>query len=785
MAKHRKPKWRRTPQHGHPRTERPPDLRLVRFASPFGSLSPEELDVLAQRIGQEGSRTFAAAFSELQERLAAFEPRSLLAGLSLYQLTMPPGKGTPRIGRDPLHQHHIELLQALILQRPLDTFPWMPTFPDLAAFVDLIDLASRMFFVRRIAPADDRQDGERRRIQEGRRLETQAVRNWGYPHQMRRITSDLFAPLDDRIQAELGVRVVDLLAMCRAIAESAYQRIEEHLRRTFPITKARTIPALCAAVNEATSGEPDGARTLELTLRALSPDITLNDAKEHLLHFFHLLTPDIYTFGLDDFVTAYPQSVDREALLAVLRCWSLCFGDLADQDAEHFFLNNPVWTQPLIRLEDDQFFCPIPDLFQSFGLQMMESLIREHPGLWEAYGQHRGRYLENETARQFAEAFPSATLFRGSTWRNPENPADEWENDLLVVLDAYVIVVEAKAGRMAERARRGDVVSLRQEITQLLVRPSEQSSRFVDYLTRHPQVHRFATRQGTENVVDTRAVRHVVRINVTLDPLGSFGSRWPALLDANLVTRQQELAATIPLADLQSIFELLEGQSLKLHYLVRRAEFERHAVYDGDEIDLLALYVQTGFNIGEVEFTRMPLSIEDMHENLEAFFMQRARGLATKRPQFAMTRWWKELVAMVEERQAPRWTLAALRLLNVPHRDQFRFEQRLKSHQHIVRTCWRNPGHQDMVWGTFGLPQRRQTFVGLAHRRLTKTEFREKVKRAGEIALEKAQTDDVVVIALDAEGKVAPASAVLHMSKLGSPGVAPVTPSEIPPRSAE
>ena len=61
-----------------------------------------------------------------------------------------------------------------------------------------------------------------------------------------------------------------------------------------------------------------------------------------------------------------------------------------------------------------------------------------------------------------------------------------------------------------------------------------------------------------------------------------------------------------------------------MHYLVRRAEFERNAVYSGDEIDLLALYVQTGFNIGEAEFERVPLLLEDKHECLESFLMQLA-----------------------------------------------------------------------------------------------------------------------------------------------------------------
>ena len=56
------------------------------------------------------------------------------------------------------------------------------------------------------------------------------------------------------------------------------------------------------------------------------------------------------------------------------------------------------------------------------------------------------------------------------------------------------------------------------------------------------------------------------------------------------------------LTDLEIVFELLPRVHEKLHYLERRAEFEHNADYTADEIDLLAFYLQTGFNIGEDEY---------------------------------------------------------------------------------------------------------------------------------------------------------------------------------------
>ena len=110
--------------------------------------------------------------------------------------------------------------------------------------------------------------------------------------------------------------------------------------------------------------------------------------------------------------------------------------------------------------------------------------------------------------------------------------------------------------------------------------------------------------------------------------------------------------------------------------------------------------------------------------------------------------------------------MAGLQLLNVSHQDQFRFEKRFRSHQHIVKTCWKNLGHQDMVHGTFGPPQRRQTVVGLAYRRLTMTERRNRIKQAAEIAFEDAGLDNGIVIAVDAERRLPPATDVVHVIRL-------------------
>ena len=76
------------------------------------------------------------------------------------------------------------------------------------------------------------------------------------------------------------------------------------------------------------------------------------------------------------------------------------------------------------------------------------------------------------------------------------------------------------------------------------------------------------------------------------------------LIEAGITNKSlPELAPVINLTDLMAIFEILDLQSEKVHYLGRRREFDAHLRFHGDELDVLAFYLDHGFNIGEAEFS--------------------------------------------------------------------------------------------------------------------------------------------------------------------------------------
>ena len=177
------------------------------------------------------------------------------------------------------------------------------------------------------------------------------------------------------------------------------------------------------------------------------------------------------------------------------------------------------------------------------------------------------------------------------------------ENDLTVVVDCVAIVAEAKSGLITPSARRGGPARFRQTVKELIEEPAGRAFGFIQLLKSQPGAHNFTTRRGEINKIDSSAIRYYIPLTVTLEQFGSV-SNLKDLIEVGITNQSlPELASVINLTDLMAIFEILDLQSEKVHYLGRRREFDAHLRFHGDELDVLAFYLDHGFNIGEAEFS--------------------------------------------------------------------------------------------------------------------------------------------------------------------------------------
>lgn len=724
--------------------------------------------------GEEAEKNFDKIFDDLTRLVLSVDPLVLLSSLSFHGLTSFDGHDREWVEESPLLQHHVELLQMMVLQHTPDVFrPVSSTARRVDILEQVKQLAqwiSEAFHDRNYKDLDASDPDTvraRRRVVSGVRAETQMVRNWGNLPQVIRLLDELFAPLDDLIEGESGVRVTHLLKMYVALSEVIGNRIIEYAKKLNSIVLAGDLCSAAIAFNDAFPSF-DVDRDEFVSVWSAYPEC-LDNAKQSLIAAAIPALPRVYTLTLSDFTSAYPEEIEPGRLRRVLESWSLTPGELAGCEVDKIMLRNPVWERPIIRLGEDRFFWPVPGMFLSFCFQMLNRFICSATTLKEKYEKRRAGFLESKVERLFREAFPMAQVTKGSMWRDPAS-GKLYENDLVVRLGNFLIIVEAKSHKVTDRARAGYTDRLGATVEKLIVEPSEQATRFADYLLNNPKQHKFRTK-GKPVIVDSTGVTKAVLVNITLESLGTFNTHSPSLRSAEFIQKDIPIVPTMTVADLDTVFSILEGPCERLHYLISRAKFEKDEVYVADEMDLLGVYLNTGLNLSHAREAVWPdletgklvvpcFSRES--KNLNPYLQSELTGQKIDKPRRQLTDWWRSLVKFVEDKRAPKWVEAGCFLLGVTLEEQIALEQLFAP---VLRTVKRAPSVfmcDNAIIERTGYRGRMDAVALLAYKDLEPEKVVEMIRNSIRIGLGKSETGIVLAIGVDVNRKGVPCTVMFY-----------------------
>jgi hypothetical protein len=480
-------------------------------------------------------------------------------------------------------------------------------------------------------------------------------------------------------------------------------------------------------------------------------DAAAKGVRPHHMRYFLIeeadrFLPRIFGFDEDDIKAACPEGADAAAAKRAFDAWSLAFGDLHERPIEHLYLANPVWDRPIVKLPDGRFFWPSPATFFSFGFEMFERLMAADPELLKEYEAARAEVLEDELGQLLRKYYPNGRVMERVKWTSPAENI-EYENDVVVLIDRTALLFEAKSGRVSAEAKRGADRRLRREIERLMVEPAKQSKRLMELLVSDRREHLFQTKHG-EQTIDSRNIDRFIRINVTFNIIGALPSRWPDLVDADLVQADAIQIPTMSIADLDTICELLKEQATITHYLHRRRAFEANADYFADEVDLLAFYLKTGFNIGETEFDGTTLMIYGMSDEVSAYYRRQAEGQRPAPPVAQRTNLFARIVSALENRRPERWLDLADRLLNVATTDQEVIERNIGPSVARVQKS----SERCMSWSAQlanGPPQRREAITFVWFRCPDPDERRTRLTAHSAQTMEMVGTNDCLLVGFD------------------------------------
>lgn len=660
------------------------EFNFYKIASPFADISEDDLAEALKKAGKKFEHKFSKKFKELSAELAEVDPLQLISTLAVYGLFSGVSEDSVNVNYEKkMGQSHVELAQAILLKSGSAETAMFLSPDKMQQVWDLLIEVSEAFALKRlkdIVKGETKESKAQKLLQERLRLHTQGVRNWGFYKFVVNTLQEIYEPLDDLFFDSFGARASTFINVFDTLVsrgEENYNIVFGQMREVFAL---KTIEDCVAKYHELRPELVDSREDLIKWFRDNKYD--LKGAKLAILAHSDLRLTNQFVFTAVELADL--TGVDISEVGAVFSNMSMKIGSLVDENPEYFFLDNPVWDKPIIDLENGSFFCAIPQVFFSFSLRIMNRLVENIETLRTACDERKAEYLEEAVARAFLEGFDGCNASRNVKWKEE---GVQYETDLVVKIDSLLFIVEAKSGTISDPALRGAPSRARRHIEKLLIQPAIQSFRFAN------RINKIISGELVDNDLVGRLpfgiadVKRIIRLSITLEDFATIQSNVRQLEDTGWLPEFMPFAPTMCLSDMAVVFNMLSDDYQKIHYLVRRAEIESNLNYLGDELDLLGLYLENCFNIGNIEFAGAPVNLVGVSKKVDDYFLALDHDLKPIKPVISITKWWEDIIKCMEKRRIIRWFEAAMIMLNVPLKDQNKLQKKFYGIINHVRKC--------------------------------------------------------------------------------------------------
>jgi hypothetical protein len=689
----------------------------------------------------EAARLAEAEFPKtlelVKEQLRQHDPIGIMACLVGYGLSVFSGPGSDRKPIPEIQQHHAELLLAILLTLPADQWTSTPVVPDVMQIIfDNVPKLSDAFFLQRTLDGESATSEQERAVlflQERIRFHTMGVRNWGYFGDVVQISKELYGAIDAPFAAHHGFSCTDLIEVARCMVAEFERQQTEHWDQLRKVLRGRNPRQIFRHYFKYVPGLVGDAETMLASM----PGIDRDGAKAAVMAHSDLRLANFGTFEPAEL--AKLPGRDVHVVEAALRAISRAPGGLAETKIEHLFLGNPIWEAPGVDL-GESFFVPMPQAIFSHIHRIMERLASA-AGLKEAVEKARAEYLEKKLETTLRLALPGSVINPGAKWKVGE---EEFETDVLAVIDRTVVVAEAKSNRLTPEGLRGAPARVKRHIQEMVLAPSIQSERLANLIADARRGDATALATVTGLGIEPDKVDRVIRLSVTLYDFSVLTSAEGELKKVGWVPADHDLAPTILIADLQRIVDILDQPLLLLHYLSERTHFQKAFNLMGDELDFLGLYLQTGFNFGISDKDAI-FSPSGMSAPIDRYYQGLDGEHRRSKPRPDLSRLFTQVIGRLNERRPPGWTTIGLHLLSAASpSEQRRLERSLDTLRAMVRKDFRDPKHVNSV--QMQPPQKYKARVGFY---LFPEELRADYKKTMEhLAREALEADGVEAVVL-------------------------------------
>jgi hypothetical protein len=273
---------------------------------------------------------------------------------------------------------------------------------------------------------------------------------------------------------------------------------------------------------------------------------------------------------------------------------------------------NIITLKPIINIENDKYFSPIPQylisnlpsIFENF----LETEKQNKTKIWEKYNKAKASHVEGKVYEYFSRLFPKKNIYKNLNYSYAKK---QFEVDTLLLYDNKIFIIESKSGSLTEPAKRGAILSLKKDLKKLIEEGYQQGKRVRDYIkSTKPAI--FHDREGNKIEIDFDPHQNeFFLINVTLEDLLSFATNLKNLKSLDLFA-ENEYPWSVNLFELDLITRHIPSPTVFIHYLKGRLIAQEENVFLSlDELSFLGWYLERGnFYVPLVEGGKTPKLVQ-------------------------------------------------------------------------------------------------------------------------------------------------------------------------------
>lgn len=326
--------------------------------------------------------------------------------------------------------------------------------------------------------------------------------------------------------------------------------------------------------------------------------------KEIGLHgIYHLET------GMSEYLPhpleCFKIDINNTLHLNVAKTLSLKFGDNA------VFLNPPqfkaeplvdsrIFSQPFILNNEEIYYFMLNLGFRNFfniGEYLLKSANNNYYQQKYLSKKNNGRdkYVEDKTLQAFSSIFPEVTFYSNVTYTFNENNLNlsctksedgNYELDILGVTDKFTLLIEVKAGSISQKAKRGAINGLKENLGDILGYASCQSFRAEQYILSNPNPSFIYNHHN----IDVNPANKIYKINISFAHLWGLSTQLQVLKNLGVIENKVDFSWCISLFDLLIFRDLMKDIDLLKYLDWRLPLYNEENLNYFDEISLLGYY---------------------------------------------------------------------------------------------------------------------------------------------------------------------------------------------------